>query len=216
MRVSEQKAACRIADGEVWTKGGHYFACGDLEDGAVLGKLLYLAPEPTLLYSDPPWFASQARYYRTLSEREQEARAVNWAALLQRVLRPAQTRGLLAYIEMSTRTRERARQIARDMGAATEHWWPVQWSTYSATLFTADFRPGGGEVSALVNPRAKDAPVEALSGHPQGVVLDPCTGQGWTTRAAVKLGWTFVGHELTPRRLWVAMSRVKGEAERVA
>jgi len=222
--VAEQQEQCPVRAGDIWRSGRHWFACGDLHDG-VLEAMLGEAPTPTLLYADPPWHESDTSRYWTLARKDgaRQGSGPGWEQTIRRVLTPASDLSLLAYVEMSHLTVDEARAIARRMRARCDHEWQVQWTNAGKPvmqrLFTADFRLDwldGGPVAQIVDGvDGRVCPDAALSGHEVGVVLDPCCGNGYTVRAAHRLGWTALAHELTPRRLWTAMLRTGSEHELV-
>ena len=218
MKVEQQRALCPVRPGDIWRVGPHLFGCGDLEQGDVLARLLAAAPPLTLVYADPPWNEGDTKRYRTLARQDSvPGEAHGWRGVFTAALRPAADRGLLAYVEMSRPSIGRATDEARRMGARIHGPWDVHYRPgwTESLMFGADFRPDGGPVAVIDGPDATTAPVQALSAHPPGVVLDPCTGNGWTARAAVQLGWVFVGHELTPRRLWTAMRRISRDGHQL-
>lgn len=211
MRVADQKRLCPVEPGDIWRVGPHWFGCGDLADGTVLNRLMELAPPLTLVYSDPPWSEGDTKRYRTLSQRDGvPGTNPGWSPIFHAALTPAKENDLLMYVEMSRASCPRAMEAARMMGAEVHGPWDVHYRPdwTESLMFAADWREGGGPISTIKDPVARTAPEQALAGHEPGVVLDPCTGNGWTALAADRAGWVFVGHELTPRRLWTAMKRI--------
>jgi hypothetical protein len=218
--VAEQEAACPVRHGDIWRVGAHLFGCGDIEEGSVLAALLALAAPLTLVYADPPWTSANATTYRAMSGRER-ARKADWRSVFARALTPARDRKLLCDTEMGWNPRGEAMRLARGMGAACPWWEPVKYPWTTSVIFAADFRDPPGQPTAhitgahgwqsdaqwLTSGHAEPS-AQALAAHAPGVVLDPCCGEGYTSRSAVTAGWTFVGHEITARRLWNGISRI--------
>jgi hypothetical protein len=220
MKVADQKARCPVRPGDIWRIGPHYFGCGDIEDGRVLARLLELADPLTLVYADPPWTSSNATWYRTISERDgKKGHQAKWDTVTVRAIRPAIDRRLLCYIEMGYNNRDECMAMVRRLGGRTDKWWNVHYDWTEACVFSADFRPEPGPIVEFDKPHgwkeptANTPPGQAFAFHEPGVVLDPCSGEGWTARASTRLGWKFVGHELTPRRLWMGMREIGPESE---
>jgi len=224
--VAEQKALCPVRPGDIWRVGRHWFSCGDIEEGSTLRRVLALAPPLTLVYADPPWTSSNAVWYRSISEVDgKKGHSTTWQNVYRAALEPARSRGLMAYVECSGKgegkPRLEAMALCRELGARTEAWSYVHYPWTDAVVFTCDFRPQRGPVAKFKQPWGwqkdhvwltsghTEPSFQALSAHPRGVMLDPCGGEGYTARSANHLGWTYVGHELTPRRMWNAMKRVE-------
>jgi hypothetical protein len=217
--VAAQVAACPVRHGDIWRVGEHLFGCGDIEEGSVLAALLALAAPLTLVYADPPWTSANATTYRAMSGAER-ARKADWHSVFFRALSPARDRKLLCYTEMGWNPRGEAMQLARRMGARCPWWERVTYPWTASVIFPADFRDPPGPVAPVTGAHGWQSDAQWLtSGHPEpsalafaahepGVVLDPCCGEGYTSRSAVTAGWTFVGHEITARRLWNGIQRI--------
>jgi len=226
MKVAEQKALCPVQPGDIWAIGPHLWGCGDLEDGRVLARLLELAKPLTMVYADPPWTSSNATWYRSLSERDGgKGRKTDWRTVWRLAVEPARSRRIVAYCEMGQQNRAEAMSFARSLGARCDTWSEVHYPWTTAVVFPADFRRPAGEVCRFDDPWGwqpdhawltsghVEPSAQALAAHEPGVMLDPCSGEGYTARSAVHAGWTFVGHEITPRRMWMALRRIAPESE---
>ena len=105
-----------------------------------------------------------------------------------------------------------AMRLARGLGAVTPWWEPVSYPWTTSVIFPSDFRDRPAPVPAVSGAHGWQSDAawqtsghtepswQAFTAHDPGVVLDPCCGEGYTSRSAVTAGWTFVGHEITARR----------------
>ena len=182
--------------------GPHLFACGDAEDGRELAALVEAGP-PTLLYFDPPWNDALATRYRTMAGFDgPKGRRTRAADLLPRLLDPARRLGLLAYLESGLPSTEAVVAIAQGAGATITGQWRIYGWGRQLDLIAADFaaQPQGRHPD-FTGIEDSTTPDMAFGFHPRGVVLDPCCGLGFTSRAAARSGWVSLNHELNPRRM---------------
>lgn len=85
----------------------------------------------------------------------------------------------------------------------------------SAALFHFGMRPPSKTLAGLSGPRLVEAALQSIGSTRVGDwVVDPCIGQGMTSRVAHKLGFNCLGTELDPKRLakTVAWLEKKGYA----
>jgi hypothetical protein len=198
--------AIPVQTGDIWRVGSHVFMCGSMFD-LDLGRL----PadfKPSVVYADPPWGAALLHGFYTKAGLERPP--FGWLDLYRRVL--AMAGGLPCFMESGW---AQAPEIA-----------PLCYGLYSCWHITYDRKakaclhycgpelPEGLDLTGLDD---SVTPAAVLAAYPPGVVLDPCAGRGFTSRAAQQAGWVSVNVELHPARVSAAMTRLAkltgGDAE---
>lgn len=200
-----------VASGEVWQVGDHWFVCGDLEEDRHLEAVFSHAPQPTLMYVDPPWNSGNARSFRTKAGVDgQQGRTVDMRNLLRHVLAPAKTLRLLAFVETGRRDEGGLRNVINDMGGVPgERWDITYYRSKPAVLMAADFRPNPTpDYPDFSGVDDEHTPTVALNAYPTGCVIDTCGGRGLTARTAHHNGWASISHELSPYRMAEAIQSV--------
>jgi|SRR5215472_16849229 len=209
-----------VEPGEQWQVGeAHRFACGDVVAGTDLDRLIS-GPRIDLLWSDPPWIDGQAKLYHGMSGLS-DAELHPAQTILCAVVRPAQRRHLLAYVEVGLPTVEAFRATLEALGAVITGQWTITCYRREIALLAADWRPEPAEDHPdFRGLDDADAPrVAMVRRGSRGVVLDPCCGLGKTSRAAALAGWSSLNHDLVPDRVARAMeslSRLTGAEARLA
>lgn len=193
--------------------GRHRLLCGDVMAGdvqRVLGRELV-----DVVYSDPPWGPGNLKYWGTHAKRKQSG---DWRKFLDAFcvsVTRASPAGVI-FVEMGLRWVDELAAIMRACGRAEAARWTVQYKAgnellpnalwYSGPSLPAGFNPTPLRGAAL--PRYCIAPFA----RPEGIVLDPCCGKGYTARAAVAHGMAFYGLEYNASRLAVSRAWLEKHA----
>lgn len=188
-------------------------ACSDLETGGH-GAFVRKVGSASMVYVDPPWTQANVNSFRTKAE---VGRAeLTFSEFLRALMGVIAESGVsLAFIEMgrqeesalaSTVTAAHARLLGR---------WPtVYYRRHPALLFAVAVPPVRIEtLPPAPDPSGMDddyTPAWAIEhfSEPSAVIFDPCMGRGLTAITADQLGRRFIGCELHPRRLAVALDRL--------
>lgn len=184
-------------------------ACLDIETD--LARRFYGSLGPVaLLYSDPPWSTGNAKSFRTKAGLAHDGVTLGrlWDCILERSLPLLGDSDLIVEIGSAHRL-EIAALLARHGRAVTDAWEIVYYRKHRCWLLRSR---KVARVDAT-SPAGLDDEVTPgwaiLSSTSEGeFVCDPCMGRGLTVVAADKLGRRFVGSELNPRRLAVAIDRL--------
>jgi len=208
-----------VVPGGVYAAGPHRFVCGDIEDGA-LERLYSLLPErPAMVYSDPPWNAGNARYWRTQAGL---GRAVDWETLWCLIADFTQRTGAPdVWFEMSLSQTETWLQIVTPYLPPLVGLWQVYYGSPPTVgpYIHCCGRPNniarfarhtcvplpdmtGLKGEAVTNLAFRSS----LTDGACGIVVDPCIGKGMTARMACSHGLTCYGAELNPKRLSVTLA----------
>jgi len=191
-----------VRPGEIWRAGRHVFLCG---------SMFNLEPplRPSLVYDDPPW--DQGLYKSFHTHAGLPAPTHPWTDLYLRIVQLAA--GAPCFIEGSGAQRETVAKLLDGQGKVYA-WWPI-WSAFRRTCvlhYIGPALPRNLDLSFMEDP---DTPGAVMQRYPQGIVLDPCCGLGFTSRAAEGAAWDSINFELHPRRMSRAMAQLKIPAERV-
>lgn len=195
-----------VQPGDIWEAGPALLACGDLQRGAAL-ELMKDQPI-ALFYSDPPWDPGNARSFRTKAG--VNTGPVDFNNLLFKVVEAAQLSKGEVYLEMGKRYADELAKIVIGMrGQLVGRWGITYYKKHPMVLFQFDFH-GSSVMTTGSSPEGmddEDTPSWAISrGTKLGdMVADCCMGRGLTCRSAVTNGRRFIGTELHPRRLAVAI-----------
>ncbi len=210
-----------VKPGELWTAGEHVFYCGDLEAGGFdeLRDMLISQPDTSKwVYSDPPWSAGNARYWRTCAGLPRRVDMNNFWNCFCNAIKDVRPR--LVVVEQSVYNPESF------MEAAMRHGLPRlagRWTVYYGAPVTTDGRiVSAGHPNLLLAFSELDLPVwfnpSMLRGravtdyvfknmldagliNSGDIVVDPCVGKGMTARMAHRYGQICYGLELNPKRL---------------
>lgn len=201
--------------------------CSDLEDAATLDAYRQHLPEQIhAVYSDPPWNPGNATYWRTHAK---DGRVAFYGRFLD------------GWCSVAALCQERgARNVLVEQGANVAHqdllraairrcpgWvWPeravyqVRYGTGARLLPNALLHFGADglltDPSGLHGEPMTLRAVYGLKLPPTGVIVDPCTGKGMTSRTAHAFGLHFVGSELNAERLSVTLKWLRGQGYTIA
>ena len=196
-----------VAPGDVWKAGEHVLACGDIENGAG-EELVRTHGVPDLVYTDPPWTPALATGFRTKAG---VPRQVDFEGLLERLVSVVSSCALgPVFIEMGLRWADRLSGMVQAAGGWEVRRWPITYyRTKPAVLLLFSF--GWDAPCDRLDFTGLDdehTPMAALDyyGYEGALVLDPFAGRGLTSEAANNKGCRFLGLELHPRRLAVALA----------
>lgn len=223
MTYGEEGERWPVQLGEWWAAGRHTIYCGDIEteDGFAAVTRIPSAngtdkESPMLYYIDPPYTPALASGYRTKAGRP---RKVNFDGLLTRILMATQSvhRTGTVLMEMGASTQPRFVRLALGMGARVVREWPItyykkhgcflnliQWPhQWGRKLAYLDF-------SGMDDEETPELAIQAFT-LPNDLVVDTCTGRGLTAVMAERYQRRFVGLELSPYRLSVALCKLADE-----
>jgi hypothetical protein len=202
-----------VQPGEVWAVGAHRVACGDVEEGAIEQLLAAWAEPVDLAYVDPPWNAGNARAFRTKAGL---GRPVDYLRLVELIGLGIDHSGARYACVESGRGGE-AEIRAALVRAGLRHvqsWDIVYYRTRPARLHLLAGRgtPDPERLPAFHGVDDENTPALAVStlARRGQTVFDPCCGRGTTAIAAHLAGCRFLGLELHPRRLAVAIDKLVG------
>jgi hypothetical protein len=199
---------------EVWTVGPHTFACADLN--AIWGEQLARetvsgVKSPALLYVDPPWNQGNAKAFRTKSGVPGDTSFIELIGTI--VAMASQFRPPYAAMEMGKDTVDAVEELWQGIGYDTVVTDIVYYRTKPCKLILATLLDAGVITNlARVIAGADDdlTPgycIEVLT-DPGDTVWDCCLGRGTTALSAATTDRAFVGSELSPRRMAVALDKV--------
>lgn len=170
-----------------------------------------------ILYSDPPWGDSYMKMFATHTQKATGTRPVQpsyqalcdrYADLIQRYVRE------WVFIEDGVRAYKPMLDAVSPHLAAVDVLSMKYGDDLSAVLIVGRRTPG--PLPTLHLEGLKGLPfvkhVLGTVARPGAVVLDPCCGAGYTAKAAVFHGMTFLGNELNPARLQKTMDYLAGVA----
>lgn len=198
----------QVKPGDIWEAGPAILACGDLQRGAATE--LFKNVKIDLFYSDPPWDPGNAKSFRTKAGLNEPGVKVNFPDLLIKVVEIARQSSGDTYLEMGKKNAELLEELVKFGGGRMINRWDITYYKKNPmVLFQFVFegavqRGFTGSASGMDD---GDTPMWAIarSTSPGDLVADTCTGRGLTMRSAVEQGRRFIGTELNPRRLAVAI-----------
>lgn len=201
----------------------------DLEDPSTLDLYRRYLPEQVhAVYSDPPWNPGNATYWRTHAK---DGRIASYDRFLDgwcAVAALCQERGARnVLVEQS------ANVAHQDLLRAAIQRCPGWRLLFERRVYTVQYGSGARLLpNALLHfgVSALDTDPTGMHGEPMtlravrglsylpvgGVIVDPCTGKGMTSRTAHAFGLHFVGSELNPERLGVTLKWLRGQGYDVA
>jgi hypothetical protein len=186
-----------VEPGQVWRAGRHLFMCGSMFD-------LEPPRPPNLVYSDPPWHQAQWKTFHTHAGLPEPDRP--WTDLYLRSLELAA--GAPCFMEGSHDKHEEVAALCEDRGEVYAAW-PIN-STFHRGCVLHYCGPAlpvaFPDLAGVTDDKTPRLIMEALG---RGLVLDPCCGLGFTSRAAEAAGWASENFELHPRRMSRAMANLK-------
>jgi hypothetical protein len=194
-------------------------ACGDIQrDTFQLAHQAAGAPRISLLYSDPPWGAGNARTFRTKAGLRDGP--VDFTILAQHIA--ALCRLAAHYIiEMGGRYYQHVQTILQDVTERPVHAYRGGWgprakpgavargeARYSSMRYLTST-----ELDVLDGTCDHYTPALSINAltQPGDWIADCCTGRGLTPRSAISSGRRFVGSELNPRRVAITLQKLSNE-----
>lgn len=202
----------------IFNVGQHRVRHGDINDPALdtfLGGTM-----ADIFYSDPPWGEGNLKYWNTMNRKMNgavpEAKVLQVAPFLDRVLSLAaqHTNGWVV-IEYGQRWTEMVKNLAEEKGLF--HCGTVT-AVYGSTnlpldilvFHTAGVRPINlAPIRNLKGYACVKAVFKLLAPAEGGIGMDLCCGMGYTARACVDNGLTFVGNELNFTRLQETLKKLR-------
>lgn len=204
-----------VQPGDYWRVGNADFLCGDITDVDVEAQLKALiGTERFIVYSDPPWTPANETAFRHkagLAKGEFEDFVTAWCCC---VLESDEI-----FLEATAALPVPDNfffQTLAVVGYQPSHLWRITYKQHRPCLLArcaplikmphavrhseTDWKEINGMDSSRV-------PARLLSCYEPTLVFDPCVGMGLTARAAVSNGHRFIGCELHPRRMAVAIAR---------
>lgn len=192
---------------EILAIGPHKVSHASIEDPVV--DALVGDSRVRVLYVDPPWGDGNMKYWCTLNKKHTGAEysPLTFSALLARIIELAK-RYVDGYVFIENGPRwevmiidglQRAGfynvgKFDTKYAGKQKLRCPVMYATTDSRLsLKGDF----SQLSGAALPRE----VLKTVGTPQGLVLDPCCGMGYTARAAIDAGMHFRGNEFNAKRL---------------
>lgn len=206
-----------VQPGDLWAVGEHRLLCGDLEVGAA-DRLRALTGQPVaLLYTDPPWGRGIHRQFRNKAGVPGEP---DHDALMAAIIGLA-AQAESALIEMSNRDLDAFLHYTTAARLPLTAKWKITWDRGKkpCVLLAFQHRFGMPDFTGLDDAQTPEVAVEHLT-SPGELVIDPCTGLGYTAAACAKLNRPFLGSELHPNRVSATLERLRkmgaGTPERIA
>jgi len=219
-RASEAQLTYGVEPGQIWqtADGRHTFVCSDFMADSLYSDLIAtLLFPPTLIYTDPPWGQGLLNGFRTGAHLPKAT--YDWTVIYRKIANLAATLDIPLFAECSTDGSSDGRRVPPSIAAAgdiTAYWEIRYYRTHPAGLFYAANVPLPASLPDLTGVDDDRIPERVLPVFAQrGLVLDPCAGQGVTSRAAQRSGWDSVTNELNPRRMSAAMVRIKQPVARI-
>jgi hypothetical protein len=206
-RDSGEYEVCR---GDLWQVGNHRFLCSDVVEDPWLTELVAETP-PAVIYSDPPWTDAIAKTFRTLSDLPEAD--YPWQAIYQAIagLRPEGAPLWLVTDRYSADWFHDDWLPSIAPGEQRLRWWLSGLTTPTVLAVLHLTMPVIPESAWQNNPCLTNAHDHLLPGlvlqHTPGLILDPCSGLGLTSRAAEALGLPSLNNELSPLRLGAAINK---------
>lgn len=211
-----------IKQGQLWRCGLNYVLCDDIANEARIKRLIDLhAPDPMLVYVDPPWRPQQQTAYLAQIDRVDPDPDMN---RLHRLVLEASRYGLYVFIEMGRDVAPAFSRTIIEMGGSIVNQWNLTYrkNTQICILFQVTWHKVNAtlekSVQGMDHNQAPWAVMKQLC-SPGDVVFDPCCGIGNTAIAAYKRRCVFLGVELVPERAYHTLRTLEtmgaGKPERV-
>jgi len=188
--------------------GKHTLECKPIE--SLDFKTLLGGRKANILYSDPPWGDGNLKYWTTINEKQtgKKFSPLDYNTLLG-IFRDLIKNNVDGYcfIECSF----------KDLDLLEERFKGI---LFNVKKFAVEYQGGtNGILFGGTSPNyAFNIDLTGMSGFkmvdlcikecPGEIVIDPCCGFGWTARAAVKNGRTFVGNEFNSERIQRTMTEL--------
>lgn len=193
-----------VKPGDLWAVGEHRLLCDDLEAGGGLRLAGMAGTSIALVYTDPPWGRGVHRAFRTKAGLAGPDHDALMAAILGLC-----TLARHALIEMSYRDVEALIGYATPLGLIERARWAITWDRGRRPCLLLAFTSGPhpyftDQDDANTPGIAIDYLTEAGD-----LVVDPCTGLGFTAEAAARLGRRFLGSELHPNRCSATLEKLR-------
>lgn len=211
----KEGTAFDVEPGQVWEVGDYVFVCSDLMTSTLYTDVLK-EHTPTLLYSDPPWGNALLNGFRTKAGLAKATYDVQH--LYMKISSLGHERDIPIYLEGSKPDHRDGVLIPPTMEApGYDHQWGW-YVTYGKKNAPSGLYYCGKEpvppvlVNELTGVNDVHLPGKVMRAYgPSGVVIDPCSGRGVTSREAFRSGWTSVLNELNPARMSAALARAEKE-----
>jgi len=189
-----------IKPGEIWqeARSGSLVAVHDLFDG--LPEFMIQAD---LIYTDPPWNTGNIRGFYTKAGLKTTRMFVEFADAL--FIHVGEIAAPVCYLEIGKQNLDLFKEKMSGLYSCVQAW-PVTYYRKNRSFLLR-----GGWERTTFNFTDKDdmeTPRLAMEQEVFSCVADLCMGRGLTATTAFLLGKRFVGTELHPRRLAVAIERV--------
>lgn len=194
--------------GDVWECGEAVMACLDLETPML--ERFWEGRKFQMVYADPPWGAGNARSFRTKAG---VGRPVDFNNLISRILSVVKKSEGAVWVEMGIKAQTQVSGLMTAEGAILKpQIFEIKYyNKHPCLLMRTSFV--GGEVVLGNGPSGLDetpATVWAIENdsRPGQIIADPCLGRGLIPEEAIRRGRGFIGSELNPRRMSVALAKV--------
>jgi hypothetical protein len=202
---------------EPFEVGRHRLLCGDLTQGACFWLMGGVRAD--VVYSDPPWGPGNQKYWHTMNDRGSAPRT-DWPVFLAAFCKTcaafAKPEGWI-FVEMGLRWIDELDAAMAAVGRPAKRRWAITYGPRSRPLPNTLSLYGEFDLRVdLAEPHGESPTRQVLGAvvRPGVTVLDPCTGLGMTARTTHRLGGTFFGLELNPRRLERTRAWLAREAAR--
>jgi hypothetical protein len=205
----------KVKDGDVWVAGGNVLVCGDIEK-IPIQRLFEKFGTPDLTYVDPPWNKGNLKSFFTKAGFK--GAEVDFHKFIRRLIAIVKRTHGPVYIEMGKQNIYTLAVVIKESGGEVLNIWDVTYyRKHPSKLVRAiwgDF-PYNKDID-FSDLDDDDTPYEAIEKEPLkpgAIVFDACTGRGLTCRAAYSNKKKFMGIELHPRRLAVAIDWLAEQGE---
>jgi hypothetical protein len=211
----EALAVYPVEPGHVWGVGPHRFVCADAEGiaGALVAEL---AGRIDMVWTDPPYTAGQGTMYRTISGVDGEVgRKVEWDHLADCLVACWARCDGDVWLGTAATSEALWTPAVERAGGVVLAVVPTVFATHDTIQmlirFSAWDRPMPSLPFGVHADKCAEFTMEASLGLPDDAerngrtVTDFCTGRGKVPRAAAVTGHRYVGSELSPGRMAVAL-----------
>ena len=195
-----------VRPGQLWTVGKHRLRCADLEK--LTGPAF--AERPDVVYVDPPWNAGNAKSFRTKAGL-QDGKVDFFGSFIPAVVRQIKPCKGSVFCESGRREEKKVVETMQKYGAKLLGRWDIMYyRKHPCVLLRFSFSGlDDGFRMDLTDIDDEDTPREILGSYAPGkLVLDCCLGRGLTPVAAATAKHIFMGTELHPRRMAVALEKL--------